>query len=108
MTKELSPRAAALELAKANRFLAKEVGGYLRRYPDLAADERRALIDGYRQLSNVDIAMMLSNPDIAPNLQRFRSENRRETKEPFRNYAVLVILVILSALLVAYLMSAAR
>ena len=108
MTEELSPRAAALEAAKANRFLAKEVGGYLRRYPELAENERRALIDDYRQLSNVDIAIMLSNPDIASNLQRFRAENKRETKEPFRNYAVLVILGVLSVVLMAYVLYAPK
>lgn len=108
MTEDLSPRAAALETAKANRFLTKEVGGYLRRYPDLAENERHALIHGYRQLSNVDIAIMLSNPDIAPNLQRFRAENKRETKEPFRNYAVLVILAVLSVLLVAFVLIAPK
>ena len=74
----------------------------LKRYPDLDEKERADLINGYRQLSNLDIAFMLSDPNVAAKLQRFRAENKRETKEPFRNYAVLLALVIIGLAMTVY------
>lgn len=102
MTKELSRKTAASEAAEAQRAHVSKITGYLRRYPELAEHERADLISGYRQLSNLDIAYMLSDPDVAAKLQRFRAENKRETREPFRNYAVLLALAIIGFAMIVY------
>lgn len=72
----------------------KRIADLLCRYPNLSDPERAGLIADFRRLSNLDIAFMLSDPDVAPNLERFRRENKRETAEPFRNYALLIAIAI--------------
>lgn len=102
MTHESSRNTAATELAEAQRAHLSKITGYLKRYPEIAEHERADLISGYRQLSNLDIAFMLSDPDVAAKLERFRAENKRGTREPFRNYAVLLALLIIGFAMVVY------
>jgi hypothetical protein len=80
----------------------KRVADYLRRYPDISDQERTDLIGNFRQLSNLDIAFMLSDPDVAPRLERFRAEHKRDTRLPFRDYAMLLALGIVCLLSIVY------
>jgi hypothetical protein len=50
----------------------------------------------------LDIAFMLSDPDVAPKLERFRAEHKRDTREPFGNYAVLLVLAVVGFAMTAY------
>jgi hypothetical protein len=80
----------------------KRVADYLRRYPDISDQEQADLVGGFRQLSNLDIAFMLSNPDVAPKLERFRAEHRRDTRPPFRDYAALLAIVVATFVIIVY------
>jgi len=60
------------------------------RYPDLSKEELRELKAIYSQLSPVDMALMISNEEIAAKLDAFRREHRRALRTPFRQYAALI------------------
>jgi hypothetical protein len=81
---------------------AERIADYLRRYPAISDPERTDLIGGFRQLSNLHIALMLSDPQVAPKLERFRSDHKRETRLPFRDYGALLVLTILCFGLIVY------
>lgn len=102
MTKQLSGKTAASEAAEAQRAHVSKMTEYLKRYQDLAEDERADLISGYRQLSNLEIAFMLSDPDVAAKLQQFRAVNRRETREPFGSYALLLAMLTIGLAMIVY------
>jgi hypothetical protein len=80
----------------------RRIAGYLRRYPSISDPERIDLIGGFRQLSNLDIALLLSDPEIAPKLQLFRADHKRDTRLPFRDYGALLVLIILTFVLIFY------
>ena len=44
----------------------------------------------YRDLSALDMALMLSDEKLAPNLDRFSADHRSKIRTPFRQYAALV------------------
>jgi len=67
-----------------------EVRQLIRRYPNLSEVELARLINLYRELSALDTALMLSDEELAPNLDRFSAENRSRIRTPFRHYAALV------------------
>lgn len=80
----------------------EQASDLLRRYPQISNEECEVLLQTLRQLSNVDIALMLSDSDISPKLKLFRSEHKHGTKIPFRDYAALIILGIIGLLLLIY------
>lgn len=102
MTEESKRIDAASEGEEAHRAHVSRIGSYLRRYPDLADEERTDLISGYRQLSNLDIAFMLSDPELAAKLQEFRVDHKRATRVPFRDYVVLLVLLVGGLAIVVY------
>ena len=102
MARESTSGIVRPEEAEGHRAHAATIAGYLQRYPDISDDELIDLISGYRQLSNLDIAFMLSDPNVAPKLERFRAEHKRHTREPFGNYAVLLGLAVVGLALSVY------
>jgi hypothetical protein len=40
------------------------------------------------------MALMISDSELAPKLDRFRKDHRRQLRTPFRQYAVLVYIAI--------------
>jgi hypothetical protein len=80
----------------------QRIADYLRRYPEISDQERTDLIGVFRQLSNLDIAFILSDPEVAPKFERFRAEHRRETRLPVRDYAALLVLAALTLVLIVY------
>jgi hypothetical protein len=78
------------------------IADYLRRYPDISDQEQADLLGGFRQLSNLDIAFMLSNPDVGPKLERFRADHKLDTRLPFRDYAALLAIVIVTFVIIVY------
>jgi hypothetical protein len=80
----------------------RRIADFLRRYPDLSELELAELVGGFRELSNLDIAFILSDPEVAPNFERFRAEHRRETRLPLRDYAALLVLMLLTFALIVY------
>lgn len=67
-----------------------EVRTLITRYPNLSEIELARLINLYRRLSALDMALMLSDQKLSPNLDRFSADHRSKIKTPFRQYAALV------------------
>lgn len=64
------------------------------RYPNLSEIELARLINLYRELSALDVALMISDEQLAPRLDRFVKEHRSEVRTPFRQYAILVAIAV--------------
>lgn len=60
------------------------------RYPNLSEIELARLINLYRRLSALDVALMISDEKLGPKLDRFCDDQRSRIRTPFRQYAVLV------------------
>ena len=60
------------------------------RYPDLSETALARLINLYRGLSALDVALMLSDEKLASRMDRFSADNRSRIRTPFRQYAALV------------------
>jgi len=86
---------------------ADEARALIARYPNLSETELARLINLYRDLSALDTALMLSDEKIAPNLDRFSADHRSKIRRPFRQYAALVgYAVVAGAVLVWAVISA--
>ena len=53
------------------------------RYPNLSEIELARLINLYRELSALDVALMMSDEALAPRLDRFVGEHRSAVRTPF-------------------------
>jgi len=73
-----------------------QVRDLIARYPNLSEIELARLINLYRNLSALDMALMLSDEAIAPGLDRFSREHRSEVRKPFRQYAGLLMYGVLT------------
>jgi hypothetical protein len=74
----------------------EQVTELVRRYPNHSEIELARLINLYRNLSALDMALMLSDERLAPRLDRFSREHRSGVRQPFRQYAGLLIYVALT------------
>jgi hypothetical protein len=72
------------------------------RYPNLSEAELVRLISQYRDLSALDMALMLSDDNLAPKLDRFSSDHRSRTRTPFRHYAALLAYAAVAVGMVAW------
>jgi len=79
-----------------------EVRALMGRYPNLSEIELARLINAYRELSALDMAFMLSDEQLAPNLDRFSADHRSKIRTPFRHYAALLAYAILGVLTIAW------
>ncbi|HEU5481868.1 MAG TPA: hypothetical protein VFU80_02080, partial [Sphingomicrobium sp.] len=68
----------------------RDVSALISRYPSLSEVELARLINLYRQLPALDVALMISDEELAPRLDRFFNDHRSELRTPFRQYAVFV------------------
>ena len=80
---EAARRAAPLQLAD-----------LIARYPFLSPLEVELAIGLYRRLSALDMALMLSDYELAPKLDRFYKDHWRKLKTPFRQYAMLLVIAL--------------
>ena len=60
------------------------------RYPMVSEVELAGLINLYRDLSALDVALMISDEKFGPKLDLFFTDQRSQIRTPFRHYAVLV------------------
>ena len=91
MFQNLSARAFAFEQpASPPPRPVEEARELIGRYPNLSEIELARLINLYRQLSALDMALMLSDEKLAPGLDRFTVDHRSRIRPPFRHYAALV------------------
>jgi hypothetical protein len=72
------------------------------RYPNLSETALARLINLYRGLSALDLALMLSDEKLAPRLDRFSADHRSQTRRPFRQYAPLVAYTVLGLVVLAW------
>lgn len=89
MFQDFSPKALAHDQAE-HRAAAQQAAELIARYPDLSTIELARAIKSYRQLSALDMALMISDEALAPKLDRFYKDNWRKLRTPFRQYAVLL------------------
>jgi hypothetical protein len=80
--------------------LAKEVHALVARYPNLNPEETDRLIEIYRNLPMLQIALMASDEHLAPNLASFQRNHRGRIRTPFRQYSVFLIPVAILAIVV--------
>ena len=76
----------------------------LGRYPDLSKEELDQLISLYPQLSPVEMAMMISNEEIAGKLDAFNRAHPRVRRTPFGHYAVFVGIFVVGLALIAWVL----
>ena len=74
----------------------------IRRYPNLSEIELARLINLYRGLPALDMALMLSDEESAPNLDRFSADHRSRIRTPFRQYAALVAYAVVGVAVVVW------
>ena len=70
--------------------LIDEARGLIGRYPNLSEVELARLINLYRELSALDLALMLSDEELASSFDQFSADHRSKIRTPFRQYAALV------------------
>ena len=85
----------------------EEARALIRRYPNLGDIQLARLINLYREFSALDMALVLSDAELAPKLDRFSSEQRSEVRSPLGHYAGLLIYVGLTLAAVAWAIAVA-
>jgi hypothetical protein len=85
----------------------EEAAALIARYPDLSEIEVVRLINLYRKFSALDAALIISDEELAPKLDRFVEDNRARVKLPFRQYAGLVAYALLAVIAVAWAVAVA-
>jgi hypothetical protein len=77
----------------------------LARYPNVSEIELTRLIDIYRGFSALDTALILSNRELAPSLDRFTADHRSKVRLPFRQYAGLLFYTVLTMAILIWAIS---
>lgn len=79
-----------------------EARALIARYPKVSEIELARLINLYRQLSALDMALMLSDEKLAPSLDRFSADHRSRIRPRFRDYAALAGYAVLGLVALAW------
>lgn len=66
----------------------------IRVYPDGMNEQSESLIDLYPRLSHVDIAHLLSDPNLAPRFGQFVRDHRSTTSTPFSHYTFFLVFAV--------------
>jgi hypothetical protein len=74
---------------------AQHFAGLVGRYPNLSEVELARMINLYRELSALDLALMIADESLGPKVDRFFTDHRSKLRTPFRQYAVLAAIGIL-------------
>lgn len=72
------------------------------RYPNLSEIELARLINVYRELSALDMALLLSDEELTPKLDRFSADHRSRIRTPFRQYAALLAYAVVGLAVVVW------
>lgn len=97
--------AKALSLSEPDSTVSRpldEARELLGRYPNLTDVELARLINLYRSMSALEMALMLSDERLAPRLDRFSADHRSKIRTPFRQYAALVGYAVIAVAAVAW------
>ena len=77
-------------VSAAHRPDGEEAARLLSRYPALSEIELARLINLYRRLPALDVALILSDDKLARKVDQFSKDHRSKVRIPFRQYAVFV------------------
>lgn len=103
MFHEFSAKALSIEQPQmVSARPADEARQLIKRYPNLSEIELARLVNLYRELSALDVALMLSEDELAPKLDQFSADNRSKIRTPFRQYAALVGYAVVGIAIVAW------
>jgi hypothetical protein len=103
MFQSFGARALPLEQSQSPApWPAEEARELISRYPNLSETELARLINLYRELSALDMALMLSDERLAPSLDRFSTDHRSRIRTPFRQYAALVAYALIGVAALAW------
>ena len=72
------------------------------RYPMVSEVELARLINLYRDLSALDVALMISDEKFGPKLDLFFKDNRSQIRTPFRDYAILVAIAMAGFVIIGW------
>jgi hypothetical protein len=72
----------------------EQVSDLVSRYPNLSEIELARLINLYRDLSALDVALMISDDELAPKVQHFVGDHRKEVRPPFGQYGMLLLIAL--------------
>jgi hypothetical protein len=86
------PRRAANEDFEATTFA--QAADLIRVYPDGTPAQQQALIDLYPRLSPLDLAHLLSDPELAPKLEKFGRAHRSTVRTPMKEYWLFLVIAI--------------
>src|SRR5688572_6679145 len=75
------------------------------RYPNLSEAELARLINIYRHLSALDVALMISDEKLGWKMEEFYADHRAKLKTPFRQYAILVAIAVVGVAAVLWAMT---
>ncbi len=102
MFQDFSQSMSAQSSSAARRPDGEEAARLLARYPALSEIELARLINLYRRLPALDVALILSDDRLRPKIDRFSNDHRAKIRVPFRQYAVLVAIAVAGLALLAW------
>ena len=105
MFQEFGAKALTIDQQPAAPTPREEAAALIRRYPNLSETELARLINLYRGFSALDMALILSDEQLTPNLDRFSRDHRSKIRTPFRQYAALVGYAIIAVVALAWTMT---
>jgi hypothetical protein len=76
----------------------------IERYPNLSEVEMATLINVYRELSALDVALLISDEKLGRNMEKFYADHRAKLKTPFRQYGILIVIAVVGAAVVLWSM----
>jgi hypothetical protein len=72
------------------------------RYPMVSEVELARLINLYRDLSALDVALMISDEKFGPKLDLFFKDHRSQIRTPLRDYAILVAIAMAGFVIIGW------
>ena len=102
MLHDFRQSSSAQSRSAAHRPDGEEAAKLLSRYPALSEIELAYLINLYRRLPPLDVALILSDEMLAPKIDQFSKDHRSKVRIPFRQYAVLVWIAVAGLAVLAW------
>jgi hypothetical protein len=103
MLQSIGASAFAREQAQAPESVAlQEFRELIDRYPMVSEIELARLINLYRELSALDVALMISDAKFGPKLDLFFKDHRSQIRTPFRDYAILVAIAMAGFVIIGW------
>jgi hypothetical protein len=103
MLQSIGASAFAREQAQAPASVALEAfRELLDRFRMVSEVELARLINLYRDLSALDVALMISDEKFGPKLGLFFKDQRSQIRTPFRDYAILVAIAMAGFVIIGW------